>query len=786
MKKSRLAAVLTAGMTILSCLLNLCVFTVNTDFTAYATDDTEGTYGNLQYETKDGYVVITNCDASMTEIKIPSEIDGMTVKKIGWRAFYECENLTSVTIPDSVTEIGYASFMECESLTGVTIPDSVTSIGGCAFEYCTNLETVKMSDNIEYIGDDAFTGTIWYDKKISKDPLIVFNHRVFDGKNCTGKVIIPDGVTIIAEDAFSKCSTITDITFPDTLVTIKYCAFQECDALTGVTFPDSLLNIEREAFSECTAMRSIAIPSSVKFIGGEAFSGCSALSEISFKGKVEKIEESAFRGIGYITDLSGDIYFNGSNDEWKKLGGAYTFGLMGEVVTFNDGTFVEEPPLKISLKEEGTYAVHGYFGNDGIVIIPDEIDGIPVTTISNYAFMLGAGSDNSDHEVIILGKNIKDIEPHGLMSAKRVLADYDNPYFCNKDGVLFTSDMKELVSYPHYEYFYTEEYNVPSSVEVIRSFAFSWADIGCVTISSPKITLEEMAFLYSNILEVNIQSLNISLETFIFYDCIGPQKLVMNGNISYDNAPIMGEELTAFDFFKFGSINCEIFGAKGSDAEKFAESTEKPFIEIGSDDDYSLVSNYVEVYGLYRDHAEFIALKYWDYESDEDFCIPEEMEGLPVTSVRANAFSNSIYLGNVLPKSIHYPKCIEYIGDLPYWFDHLVIENPNCIIGEIPRYEENDNRDAVIYCPDNSKITNTVVDAGYTVVPLYKYPGIIKGDVNLDGQVSIADAVMLQKWLLGASDELTCWQNVDLCYDERIDVFDLCILKRLLIEKSEY
>lgn len=458
------------------------------------------------------------------------------------------------------------------------------------------------------------------------------------------------------------------------------------------------------------------------------------------------------------------------------------------VCAVEDSIYDENSGLWLRLCDDGTYAVCGYQGKGEIVMIPDEFDGIPVTTISNYAFMLGAGTDNSYHEVIILGKNIKDIEPHGLMSAQRVLADYDNPYFCNKDGVLFTSDMKELVSYPHYEHFYTKEYNVPSSVEVIRPLAFFWSSIGCITISSPKIFFDGMAFFCSNILEVNVQSENISLETWMFYNCNGPKKLVMNGNISYDIKPITGEELTAVDFFCQGSSNCEIFGAKESDAEKFAELIEKTFIETGSDEDYTLFSYYEGLYGLYKDHAEFITLRYWDYESDEDFCVPEKIEGLPVTSVKANAFNasdNGIYY-NACPDSIHYPKCIEYIGDLPYWFDHLVIENPNCIIGEIPYYDESNNSDAVIYCPDNSKIKNTVVDAGYTVVPLYKYPGIIKGDANLDGKVNIADAVILQKWLLGASDELTCWQNVDFYHDERIDVFDLCILKRLLIEKSEY
>lgn len=58
----------------------------------------------------------------------------------------------------------------------------------------------------------------------------------------------------------------------------------------------------------------------------------------------------------------------------------------------------------------------------------------------------------------------------------------------------------------------------------------------------------------------------------------------------------------------------------------------------------------------------------------------------------------------------------------------------------------------------------------------------LKGDANLDGKVSVADAVMLQRWLLGYSN-LTYWKNVDLCEDGIIDVFDMALLRRLIVEK---
>ncbi len=57
------------------------------------------------------------------------------------------------------------------------------------------------------------------------------------------------------------------------------------------------------------------------------------------------------------------------------------------------------------------------------------------------------------------------------------------------------------------------------------------------------------------------------------------------------------------------------------------------------------------------------------------------------------------------------------------------------------------------------------------------------GDCNLDGEVNIADAVMLQKWLLCESKELTCWRHADICKDNVIDAFDLCLLKRMLVEQ---
>lgn len=60
------------------------------------------------------------------------------------------------------------------------------------------------------------------------------------------------------------------------------------------------------------------------------------------------------------------------------------------------------------------------------------------------------------------------------------------------------------------------------------------------------------------------------------------------------------------------------------------------------------------------------------------------------------------------------------------------------------------------------------------------------GDINADGEVSVSDAVSLQKWLLGDEDTVMLnWKAADLCEDDQIDAFDLCVLKKLITDDGK-
>lgn len=104
------------------------------------------------------------------------------------RAFERCNNLTSITIPNSVTLIGRWAFSWCESLTSVTIPDGVTKIDVRAFTNCTSLISITIPNSVTTIGDSAFF-------------------------SCTSltKVTIGDSITSISGHAFLSCESLASI-----------------------------------------------------------------------------------------------------------------------------------------------------------------------------------------------------------------------------------------------------------------------------------------------------------------------------------------------------------------------------------------------------------------------------------------------------------------------------------------------------------------------------------------------------------------------------------------------
>ncbi len=299
-----------------------------------------GTCGdNLTWDLTDGILTFSG-SGDMTNWSSSS--------KVPWYSYRA--NITSVTIPNSVTSIGSSAFSGCTGLLSITIPNSVTSIGDNAFAQCIGLTSVAIPESVENTGSNPFYGcdslrsvnwnaincTTYYDGQYIYPPfqdcknitsfIIGERVKILPRGLCYGLPItsinIPNGVTSIGVAAFKGCSDLTSVIIPNSVTSIGGAAFAQCIGLTSVTIPNSVTSIGDDAFYGCSGLTSpvynahifaymppsysgsYAIPSGIETIAGYAFDGCSGLTSVTIPNSVTSIEVGAFWGCSGLTSIT--------------------------------------------------------------------------------------------------------------------------------------------------------------------------------------------------------------------------------------------------------------------------------------------------------------------------------------------------------------------------------------------------------------------------------------------------------------------------------------------------
>lgn len=289
-------------------------------------DDDGYIYGDFRYYCDDdGNVLISKYVGDAENVVIPAEINGKKVTAISHGAFFWCQSLTSVTIPNSVTEIGDYAFSNCENLKNVTIPNSVKEIGEGAFNGCTNLQNLLVDDNNPKYS--SIDGVLYNKDKTTLiqypcanlntdytilDNVVAIEDRAFENSTNLVNITIPNSVKNIGGGAFERCTSIKNVTIPDGVENIGEGAFRRCTSLESVSIPNSVVNLGNSdekwggigefggggptlgVFGGCRNLTSITLPSNLTTISAGLFSCCSKLKEITIPDKVTSINDFAF------------------------------------------------------------------------------------------------------------------------------------------------------------------------------------------------------------------------------------------------------------------------------------------------------------------------------------------------------------------------------------------------------------------------------------------------------------------------------------------------------------
>ncbi|MBQ7876157.1 MAG: leucine-rich repeat protein [Clostridia bacterium] len=517
----------------------------------------------------------------------------------------------SIVFNDGIYELPKDLCRNSTMLERVRIPQSVRKIGDCAFKDCINL---KEGGNLyaETIGTEAFSGCT--NLKMNVVGARTIGARAFEGcKNVTGAVSYTDseigfvngevtvgGITYTLKGSevwITGCdkNLAGDVIIPDKIfgypVTgISEPGFYDCGEITRVVMPTTMKSIGKGAFRNCNSLREVELNSGIEAIGEQAFEYCRELKTIKIPDSVTTINDMAFRGCG-LESIS-----------------------IGKGVTFiGDGAFwdcdslekIEIPDnVKVLGTDESLYP-SGYFG------------GIRCES------KLSPFYDCDKLSTVTIGKGVEKIFSSTFFDCpmlNTINVSEESANYTSLDGVLYSKDMKKLVSFPNGRRY--SSYVIPENVFEIGEKALY------------NYTLKE---LYMPQTLVNIHTDNVVPDKTVIYKSIDevPQD-VNNVNLVegvYNNIAWKAEN-GVLTLTGTGSLQTTVNGKYVGVPWKIDEITE---IVIGEG-----IEN---IYGVFKNHVNL-----------KKVTLPQSLKGIHDLS-----FYNCIALESVI-----IPKKVESIGVMAF------------------------------------------------------------------------------------------------------------------------
>ena len=557
----------------------------------------DGIYYNLNPTAKTAEVVFRVKYQYSGDIVIPSSVTyeeiEYSVIGISANAFRGSSELTSVTIPSSVTSIGDGIFSGCTSLSSIiieegnpnydsrencnaiietasntlligckesTIPNSVTSIGNSAFNACTGLISLTIPNSVTTIGESAFSG-------------------------CSGltSVAIGNGVTTIGRDAFKECSNLTNVEINNNaLISKAYNGTPRMKEIFGSQVEEYILgedvkSIGEFAFSNCSSLTTVHFSNGLKSIGVFAFEWCSNLAEINIPSSVTSIEQSSFYMCYNLTkvEINNNTLVNLGSSLSKYFGNANEFILGEDVKSIGNNAFAGTSAVSINIPSGvtsiGDYAFYNcmklssinipnnvasigekvFFGCTGLVSIQVESgntvydsreDCNALIKTADNTLLYGCQNTVIPNNVTSIG-NSAFYQCTGITSISipnSVIAIGDSAFYecSNLTSLVLPNSIKMIEDYVFCGCAGLTSVNIPNSVTSIGNYAFtSCKGLTSVNIPNSVTTIGDNAFFFcTSLTSINIPSSVTSIGYRVFNGCSGLNAIqVENGNSIYDS-----------------------------------------------------------------------------------------------------------------------------------------------------------------------------------------------------------------------------------------------------------
>lgn len=385
-----------------------------------------------------------------------------------WNAYLR--TVESLTIGEGIIAVGAYAFYECDLLGKgeITLPSTLLSIGGYAFANCDYFTEIEIHDGLERIGEYAFYACTKLERIMIPDTVTTIGAHAFEKASRLVECHLPASLTVIENDLFHSCGRLKRVNIPDGVTTINSYAFAYSGTKESLVFPASLTTIGPSAFGGITVDGSVHIPASITTLGSSAFLFFKVLGTLSFD---EGVLPSVFSGVAAVggatseswtaytvefpASLNTKLYWSGplARDSYEvKEGNQYYAAVDG--VLYSTGGKYDNPFAVLQSCP---------FSCSGDLTVPEGVKEVPSGSIPRAIKRINLPTSLETFSATAFDQ---------YASIQYIEVAEGNPVYGSRDGVLFTSDFKELILRPRC-CTVNNDYIVPSTVEVIDAAAFA-------------------------------------------------------------------------------------------------------------------------------------------------------------------------------------------------------------------------------------------------------------------------------------------------------------------------